>query len=98
MNEAEKIIKRGIIRIMSHADGRAWMWAMLGEANVYAETFNANASVSAYLQGQRAMGVRLLTQIHTYCPELHNQMQREAQDRIKGEIARQQKTGDDDES
>lgn len=48
--------------------GRRWMWATLSACGVYATTFRPDAYVTAFNEGQRAIGLRLLADVMRVAP------------------------------
>lgn len=66
--------------LMSSKRGRRVIWRHLDRAGVFRLSFNTNAMQMAFAEGNRNEGLRLLTQVHTLCPELYPVMVREAND------------------
>lgn len=65
--------------VMSTAEGRRFIWKMLGDAGVFSPTFIAGApDVSAFNEGARNVGLRLLGDITSEAPEQYLIMQKEA--------------------
>jgi hypothetical protein len=50
----------GLKWTMRHASGRAFVWAILQAAHVDQASFNLNTHVTAYREGERANGLRLV--------------------------------------
>jgi hypothetical protein len=67
-----------ISQLMSTEAGRHWMWDKLSECRCFATTFNGDPYQSAYMEGQRAIGLSMLSDLMIACPEQYIQAQREA--------------------
>ena len=67
-----------LLWVMSDAKGRRFIWRRLVDAGIYRTTFTGDALTSAFNEGQRNAGIRLMTLITTHCPERLSQMQKEA--------------------
>lgn len=63
--------------LMSSKQGRRWVWNFLGEAGVFRSSFTGN-SETFFKEGKRAMGLMVLSEISTHCPEMYVLMQTEA--------------------
>lgn len=63
--------------LMSHPDGRRWIWNKLNEAMVFHEGESLDAGVMAYQKGVRNGGLRLLASCNRYAPDMYIQMLRE---------------------
>lgn len=67
--------------IMSVAPGRGWMHDLLESCHVFRTTFSGNALHGAFNEGARNIGLRLLNDIMSSCPDLYILMMREANER-----------------
>jgi hypothetical protein len=67
-----------LLWVMSDAKGRRFMWRRLADAGIYRTTFTGDALTSAFKEGERNAGIRLMTLILQHCPERLSQMQKEA--------------------
>lgn len=63
--------------LMGQKRGRRVVWRLLDHAGVFRLSFNTNAMQMAFAEGNRNYGNRLLSLIHTLCPELYPQMVKE---------------------
>lgn len=80
--------RANVIRmIMATTDGREWMWNLLGNCHIYHQTFTSDPLQSAFNEGQRSVGLALMADILTTCPEEYIQAQREAN--VRSTIAEQ---------
>jgi hypothetical protein len=70
-----------ITSLMSTSFGREWMWDVLSRCHCFSTTFNGDALASAFAEGQRAIGLSLLSDIMIACPDQYIQAQRESNDR-----------------
>lgn len=85
--KADKDLRRALSKDTEEADlkwlmgskrGRRIVWRQLDRAGVFRLSFNTNAMQMAFAEGNRNDGLRILSQIHTVCPELYPVMVREA--------------------
>lgn len=60
--------------LMKGPRGRRHIWRQLELAGVFRSSFNTNAMTMAFAEGQRNIGLRLLSMVHEHCPELYNCM------------------------
>lgn len=66
--------------LMSNKRGRRIVWRLLDQSGVFRLSFNPDVAVMAFAEGNRNFGNRMLTLIHTLCPELYPTMVKEQQD------------------
>lgn len=64
--------------LMSTEPGRRWVWTTLASCHCFTTTFNGDALQSAFQEGQRAVGLSILADILSHCPDLYLQAQRES--------------------
>lgn len=64
--------------VMDTPAGRRFMWALLGDCGLYRASFNNSGSITAFNEGQRDIGLRLVARITQDCPEQYLAMQGEA--------------------
>lgn len=64
--------------LMSSKRGRRIVWRQLEAAGVFRSSFNTNAMAMAFAEGNRNIGLRLLGQIHSVCPEHYTTMMKES--------------------
>lgn len=64
--------------VMGSEAGRRFMWALLGDCGMYRASFNNSGSITAFNEGQRDIGLRLVARITQECPEQYLAMQDEA--------------------
>jgi hypothetical protein len=70
-----------ITSLMSTTFGREWMWDKLSECHMFVTTFNGDALQSAFMEGQRAIGLSMLSDIMIACPDQYIQAMRESNER-----------------
>ena len=70
-----------ITQLMSTTFGREWMWDVLSRCHCFSTTFSGDALTSAFAEGQRAIGLSLLSDIMIACPDSYLQAQRESNER-----------------
>jgi len=66
-----------INQIMSTVAGRKWMEGFLEACHVFATSFNGNALQTAFLEGERHVGLDLIRAIMRVCPDQYVQMMKE---------------------
>ena len=54
--------------------GRRFVWRFLSKAGVFSQSFNADASIMAFNEGRRSIGLTLLSQVMEINPEAYLQM------------------------
>ena len=69
--------------LMSNKRGRRIMWRLLDQSGVFKLSFNTNAMAMAFAEGNRNYGNRMLSMIHTLCPELYPTMVKEANQNVR---------------
>lgn len=67
-----------LLWLMSDKRGRRIVWRLLSEAGIYQLTFTGDALTSAFKEGQRNQGLKLVAQITQHCPDRFSEMQKEA--------------------
>lgn len=65
--------------LMRDKRGRRIVWRQLSDAGVFQSSFHPDAATMAHKAGWRDAGLRILTQVHTLCPELYTTMMKEQQ-------------------
>jgi len=87
--KAEKEVREKLARENEEADikwlmgnkrGRRVIWRILDQTGVFRLSFNTNSMAMAFAEGNRNYGNRVLSLIHTQCPELYPTMVKEQQD------------------
>lgn len=63
--------------IMSTKRGRRIIWRQLEQAGVFRLSFNTNALMMAFNEGNRSFGNKALAKIHELCPDQFPLMQKE---------------------
>jgi hypothetical protein len=70
-----------ITSLMSTSFGRQWMWDVLAQCHCFSTTFNGDALQSAFMEGQRAIGLAIISDIMLACPDQYIQAMRESNER-----------------
>ena len=70
-----------ITNLMSTAPGREWVWNILTQCHCFSTTFSGEALSGAFAEGERNVGLRLLSDVLTACPDQYIQAQRESNER-----------------
>jgi hypothetical protein len=77
--EAQAAADAAVVRnLMSTVEGRAWVWRFLGQCHIFSSSFTGEALSSAFREGERNVGQRLLNQVTDTCPDEYIQAMREA--------------------
>lgn len=63
--------------LMGTKEGRRFVWRLLSKAGVYRPSFSGDALVMAFNEGNRNLGLLLMSEIHEACPQRYGQMQKE---------------------
>lgn len=74
--------------IMSVIPGRSWMCDILESCHIFATSYNDIGYRMAFMEGQREVGIRLLTDIMGACPDQYVLMMRERNERNTAHDAR----------
>lgn len=64
---------------MSTPSGRRFVWRQLQRAGVFRSSFTGN-SQTFFNEGQRNIGLMLLTDVHEFCPEQYIPMLKESKE------------------
>lgn len=67
-------------KLMTSKWGRRIVWRLLSRTRIYHSTFNNSGSVTAFQEGQRAVGLFLMELINQHCPEQYVLMLQESKD------------------
>ena len=65
-----------IKKVLSFVEGRRLLWRILGETGLYKSSFTGNSN-TFYLEGKRAIGLFLISEMMESRPEAFAQMQQE---------------------
>lgn len=60
--------------IMNTIGGRRYFWNLIADCQCYQPIFHENHAIMSIREGKRQIGLRLLHQINTICPELYQVM------------------------
>lgn len=92
-------LNRGAVlkSIASSLEGRRYLWGTLSDAHVFSSTFTGDALRSAFLEGERNAGLRLLNDFVQFCPEEFIQAMREANEQLLIEKANEPEPSDSPE-
>jgi hypothetical protein len=63
--------------LMGNKRGRRVVWRLLDTAGIFRSSFNTNAMAMSFAEGNRNYGLRLLSLVHSQCPELYPVMMKE---------------------
>lgn len=103
IKDAEKISRladrqrSGIVKgVMGTPAGRAYMHDRLLSAHIFATSFNHNALMMAFAEGERSQGLQLLNDIMQSCPDQYVLMMREKNERDISDAARSERIRSED--
>jgi hypothetical protein len=85
---AEQQRREIVTGIMSVVPGRSWMCDILENCHIFATSFSDVGLRMAFMEGQREVGIRLLTDIMAACPDHYVLMMRERNERNSAYDAR----------
>lgn len=75
-----------IREVLKTYEGRSLMWRIMEECGIYRTSFTGDALQTAFLEGQRNIGLWVLTEIvFTNGPDTFSIMAREAEDRKRAQ-------------
>lgn len=63
--------------LMETKRGRRFMWRLLARTGIYASSFSTNGMQMAFREGERAVGLDFLSDVHLVNPDLHTLMTKE---------------------
>jgi len=63
--------------LMSNKRGRRIIWRLLNQSGVFRLSFNTDSMLMAFAEGNRNFGNRILSLVHSQCPELYPVMVKE---------------------
>lgn len=68
-----------LLWLMSDPRGRRFMWRQLSDLGVYRLSYvQGDFATTAFNEGQRNVGLKLLSQVMQHCPARFTEMQKEA--------------------
>lgn len=67
--------------LMTQKRARRYVWRLLEQAGVFRSSFTGDAQQTAFNEGQRNMGLRVLAMVHEHAPESYQLMLTEHNDR-----------------
>ena len=77
--KVEESIKDALIQqIMGSREGRAWVYDFFEAAHLWRTSFTVDALVMAFAEGERNIGLRLLSDVMRAAPDRYLEMVREA--------------------
>jgi len=72
-------IDEGFRRVMGDQAGRHWVWDFLEFCSIFQTSFSPSNAQTAFNEGQRNAGLRVMADIHRLCPEQYLRMVTENQ-------------------
>lgn len=66
--------------LMGTVQGRRIVWRLLTQAGVFRTTFRPDSGEMAFLEGNRNMGLLLINEVHSLCPDKYQVMAKETRD------------------
>ena|SRR5215510_4499172 len=92
---AEQQRKEIMNGIMSVTPGRKWMCELLETCHIFATSFSDSQLRMAFMEGQREIGLRMLSDIMAACPDQYVEMMRERNARSSTDESRFQRRPED---
>jgi len=86
--------KEIVTGIMSVAPGRRWICELLEHCHVFATSYSDVGNRMAFMEGQREVGLMLLADIMSACPDQYILMMRERNERESTNSVRNRKDSD----
>lgn len=80
----QKLYDEGFRQIISSPIGRCWVWSLMEFSNVFAQSFASDAFVTAFNEGRRSVGNKVMADIQRLAPEMLTTMMRENQEKAYG--------------
>ncbi|MFM0151439.1 Bbp19 family protein [Paraburkholderia sediminicola] len=83
-SKAQRIDERrrnGLRQIMASSDGRAWMWALLGDCGIFRSCFTGN-SQTFFNEGKREVGLPIMAELTEHFPDEYLVMAKEAKQNV----------------
>src|SRR6266403_5620180 len=75
---ADRARQEVIVNLMSTTFGRAWLWDILTSCHVFGQTLSPHPLMPAFAEGRRAVGLALLADVMSACPDQYITAAREA--------------------
>lgn len=63
--------------LMEHPQFRRFMWRLLEKSGVYRSSFSLNGLEMSFKEGNRNLGIALISELHEHCPTRYIQMIKE---------------------
>jgi hypothetical protein len=73
----EKSAQEAFVKIMSYPAGRALIWGLLSTCHLYSTTFDQSPSTMAFREGERNVGLRIMSMISRWAPKEYVEMMKE---------------------
>lgn len=67
--------------VLSTRPGRRLIWRYLSETGIFTTSFNNSGSITAFNEGQRSVGLRLLAEVNEAAPEQYMVMLKESKEK-----------------
>lgn len=68
--------------LMETKQGRAWIFGILDAAHIYQPSFDRDPHVTAFREGERNLGLRILSEVQSSAPREYTSMIEEAHGRV----------------
>lgn len=75
--ERELQRRSDFLAIMGTSQGRRFIWKLMGESCLFLPIYSPDHSQMAFNEGRRQIGLKLLTDCNTLCPNLYLTMMKE---------------------
>lgn len=72
--------KNVLVDLLASREGRLWMRDLLESCHIFQSSFGADALKTAFNEGERNVGLKLLSDIMQSCPDKYVEMMKEKKD------------------
>lgn len=76
----ESRLERRLKALMKTRDGRAWVWGHLSDCGVFESSYAATTHDTAYNEGRRNVGLKLLFELQSHVFQQYQLMEAEARE------------------
>ena len=79
--------------LMLNPAGRKWVWELLKRAHIFSTSYTGDPTGTLFAEGERNLGLSILLDVTTFCPDQYIQMTREASDKEQADGRRDSDNG-----
>ena len=85
--------RAAIESLMFNPAGRKWVWELLKRSHIFSTSYTGDPTGTLFAEGERNVGLSILSDITSYAPDQYIQMTREAQDKEQADGRRDSDNG-----